>query len=142
MKSFFSFNKFNDTWWFESLINVLTLLVPIWSAPQRRPDPPPFMSRSDLILFGHIHNLLQWNVLIENNNFAHIGVEHVVICTCILEKCIQENTEKRVSIFLINRAFAVKELTWLLRDIHVYNKKFLCLFIWQGTNALPTRNLE
>ena len=32
-------------------------------------------------------------MLIENNNFAHIVIEHVVIC--ILEKSIQENTEKR-----------------------------------------------
>ena len=48
-------------------------------------------------------------MLIENNNFAHIVIEHVVIC--ILEKSIQENTEKRVPIFLINRAFAVWELT-------------------------------
>ena len=61
-------------------------------------------------------------MLIENNNFAHIIIEHVVICIleksiqenidiCILEKSIQENTEKRVPIFLINRAFAVRKLT-------------------------------
>ena len=44
------------------------------------------------------------------------------------KKSIQENTEKRVPIFLINRAFAVRELTRLLRDIRVYKKIFLCLF--------------
>ena len=33
-------------------------------------------------------------MLIENNNFAHIVIEYVVIC--ILQKLIQENTEKRV----------------------------------------------
>ena len=37
-------------------------------------------------------------MLIENNTFAHIVIEHVVIC--ILEKSIQENTEKRVPIFV------------------------------------------
>ena len=45
-------------------------------------------------------------MLIENNNFAYIVIENVVIC--VLEKSIQENTEKRFSIFLINRAFAVR----------------------------------
>ena len=66
-------------------------------------------------------------MLIENNNFAHIVIERVVIC--ILEKSIQENTEKRVPIFLINRAFTVRELTRLLRDIRVYNKTFICIFL-------------
>ena len=39
-------------------LNVLTILVPICSDPQRRPDPPPppILYRSDLILFGHINN--------------------------------------------------------------------------------------
>ena len=36
-------------------------------------------------------------MLIENNNFAHIVIVHVVTGICILEnKSIQENTEKRV----------------------------------------------
>ena len=48
-------------------LNVLTILVPIWSAPQRRPNqpPPPFLLWSDLILLGHINNYLQWNVLLK-----------------------------------------------------------------------------
>ena len=79
-------------------------------------------------------------MLIENNNFAHIFIERVVIC--LLEKSIQENTEKRVPIFLINRAFTVRELTRLLRDIRVYNKTFICLFYLTGKDALPTRNPE
>ena len=79
-------------------------------------------------------------MLIENNNFAYIVIERVVIC--LLEKSIQENTEKRVPIFLINRAFTVRELTRLLRDIRVYNKTFICHFYLTGKDALPTRNPE
>ena len=46
------------------------------------------------------------NVLIKNNNIAHIVKEHVAIC--ILEKSIQETTSV-FQYFLVNRAFAVRE---------------------------------
>ena len=122
-------------------LNVLTILVPIWSVPQRRPNPnPPFIYRSNLILLGHIHNYLQWNVFIENKDFAHIIIEHVVIY--LLENPYKKIQKKRVEIFLINRAFAVRELTWVLRDIRVYNKTFLLSFYLTGKDDLPTRNTE
>ena len=43
----------------------------------------------------------------------------------------------------INRAFAVRELTWLLRDIRVYNKIFPCLFYLteKDPQGIPNRKI-
>ena len=74
----------------------------------------------------------------ENNIFAHIVIERVV-------KCILENPHKTLkSCFniLINRTFAVRELTWLLQDIRVYNKKIPLSFYLKRKDAVPARNPE
>ena len=66
---------------------VLTILVPAHVPP---PHPNQTLSYIDPILFylDTYKQLIKMNVLIKNNNIAHIVKEHVVIC--ILEKSIQE----------------------------------------------------
>ena len=64
------------------------------------------------------------------------------VVICILEKSIQENTEKRGPFFSNKSCILSEGIDLTLRDIRVYIKTFLCLFYLTGKDAVHTRNPE